>query len=82
MSSDIEELKGELLIKYGLPPGYPKDAELSKWLETVTQLLESGTDFDEAADEAAKKCFSGYRTHKYGSQAQNLAYLLKKITSK
>jgi len=56
-----------LRVQYGLPPEEPTAQQLECFLATFDRLQEAGVAADEAGVQAARKCFPGYGTWKYGA---------------
>lgn len=65
----------KLMIKYGLP-GHPNETEISTWRDRTNQLIALGRDREEAGRAAAKETFTGFETHVYASEADDILSLL------
>lgn len=64
-----------LMIKYGLPSA-PSDSLIALWRTRTNLLIAEGTQREAAGRTAAAKTFSGFETHVYASEADDISSLL------
>lgn len=64
-----------LMIKYGLPSA-PLDSLITLWTTRTNQLIREGTQPEAAGRTAAAAIFTGFQTHVYASEADDITSLL------
>lgn len=70
----------KLKIKYGLSGNEPTKEQVQHWARRVKELVDLGSDLEDAGEQAAGEIFRTYRTAKYASQADTIYDLLKELS--
>ena len=75
-----DALKHALVIKMGLPPGHPTDAELAAIIRTVSAIKASRTPTDADWQAACERHVPGAGTHVYAAEdTSDLNQLLMRL---